>query len=241
MSGFRKLGQPLGDHNSLYRLGNGNIRQGFNWVRRLTFEAGILVAPPTGFDLTLGAGAGSLSVSTAAAMRGTYGYSLGIIDTNARAGRINLPATLHKLDLCFLFDVNSLIMANNDDFPIMVMASTGAGGISLIISLKYTAANGYQIYGIARNDAGATITSPLINLPDQAVMIEIKWKPATFAGANDGMLELNMNGGAISQLTNLDNDTHNVTLINVGPTFGLDAGTNGTIYYDNIFCSGELR
>lgn len=204
------------------------------WCKELTFEYGSLTPYPTGFDNTNGL---NLAVNAAAAIRGNYGFSVGIPDVNPRIGQIT-AINVTSMEMELLFDVNSLAMADGDIFDIMRTGSNGASGVSVIVSLKYTIASGYQVQISVRTDAPATVSSSFLSIPDAPCMLRLFWKASDAPGEDNGYAYLYVNDATVASLTGVDNDGHDVTLANIGAAAGVDAGTTGTIYFDNIRCRG---
>lgn len=236
MGSFRRLGDPFGTFGRVYGFGGGNKQPGFHWIRSLTFEAGALISNPTGFDASVGA---NLSVTQAAALRDNYGFQIDIPTIANRFGQIT-PINLTSFRLSFLFDRHTLAMANLTSFDMIRTVSIGATGVSIILSLRYTIAAGFEAQLSARNDAGATLSGGFMAIPCTSCMFGIDWKASDYAGANNGFARLYVNNAVASAVENIDNDGHNVSFANIGIAFGIDPGTNGTIYYDNIRYSDRI-
>jgi hypothetical protein len=241
MPGFRRLGMPFGDLNNFDRFGSGNVRPGFNWYRSLTFEAGQLISSPTGFDALSGAGAADLDATAAAAIRGNYGYALVIPNTQIRYGRILNTGNSTIFTLQFLIDPNSITMANNDLFRIITVISPGPGGDAWAMNLQYTVASGYQMNIRAREDDTGFVVGAFADIPDNATMVEVKFRASEYDGADNGSIRMFINNVEDGSVTGLDNDQENVDDIYVGAITGLDAGTTGTIYFDNIRYANAIR
>lgn len=229
----------VGNKNRIHKLraiGSG-MGRGIWWTKTATFEAGALTPNPTGFDATGGAGAGDLSVDPAAAIRGNFGFLVDIVNINPRYGILSLD-NFTQIETEYLFDVNSITMADSDVFDSVRL--TGAS-IAVFVQLQYTIANGYELRYIARNDAAGNIIGAFGSLPDEASKIRIQWKASDSPGANNGICRLFINNNLVDEDENIDNDTLNLTFANIGAVGGLDAGTTGQIFYDNIYMANKLR
>ena len=84
-------------------------RGGIRWNQFANFEQGALTPNPTGFDSIAGAGQASLTVSSAAALRGNFGLSVAIPNTQSKFGLLIEPDLEKELTLNFFLDINSLI------------------------------------------------------------------------------------------------------------------------------------
>jgi hypothetical protein len=235
MPDFRRLGQLFDVYGGFKRFGGGKSRAGFNWQRSLTFEAGLIISDPTGFDAQAGA---NLAVNAAAAMRGNYGFSVGIPAVGNRFGRLdNLPeyATFTE---SFLFDPNSIVMANADIFEFCNVNDLAFNLIGL--DFGFTLANGYFIRMNSRDDTAGALTGVNNLVNDEAMHIEAEYKAADFAGANNGFVRLYINGVLVDQFLDIDNDGRFVQQVRIG-VIGVDPGTSGTLYYDNYRYSNQIR
>jgi hypothetical protein len=204
------------------------------WVQFANFERGALTPYPTGFDSGNGAGAASLAVNGGAALRGNYGFSCGIPDANARFGQLASLANEKLVELKFLFDLNSIVMGDGDAFTLISTGTTGAGGSSLQILLQYAIATGYKLATNIKDDAGGNIFGVAFVIADEPIEVRICWKAADYAGADNGFLRVFINDEVKSNQEGIDNDTHSITTKNFGAISGLDAGTTGTIFFDDI-------
>lgn len=237
MPSFRRLGDPFGVFGRLHGFGSGNQQPGFHWDRRVTFEQGALISYPTGFDTFAGA---NLNVNAAAAMRGNYGFELGIPNVNNRWGNIDNIPEYTKITAAFLFDPNSIVMANADVFSAITFNGSGPVFTGATLSLGYLLATGYFLRLVGRLDSGANVFGAFINIADVAMQITMEWMASTAVGANNGYLRLFVNNVLVDNIAGIDNDTFNVNQIRFGAT-GIDPGTSGSVYFDNICYSNKIR
>jgi hypothetical protein len=82
------------------------------------------------------------------------------------------------------------------------------------------------------NDAAAWTSTNWFTIGDASHSIELDWRAATAAGANNGGLTLWVDGVQQVDLTGMDNDTHRIDRARLGPVSGLDTTTSGTYYFD---------
>jgi hypothetical protein len=69
-------------------------------------------------------------------------------------------------------------------------------------------------------------------ITDSPHFIEMDWRAATSAGANNGGLTLWIDGIQQADLTSVDNDTRRIDRVRLGAIAGIDTRTRGTYYFD---------
>lgn len=84
-----------------------------------------------------------------------------------------------------------------------------------------------------RRDDDTLAKSSFFPVTDAPHAIEIDWQKATAPGANDGRLELWIDGVSVTTLTGLDNDQRPVDLARLGAV-SVKAGAAGTLYFDDF-------
>jgi len=130
----------------------------------------------------------------------------------------------------FYFDPNSITMANGDANIIF----RGINGTStVVVRVEFGFSGGaYQIRAGVINDASTWTDTNWFPISDASHPIELDWRAATAAGANDGSLTLWIDGAQKASLTGLDNDTLLIDRARIGALAALDAGTTGTYFFD---------
>jgi uncharacterized protein YjiK len=190
------------------------------------FESGTLSAWSSSVT-----GGGDLSVTAAGALVGNYGLQAVINDNNSIYVTDETPEVETHYRARFYFDPNTIVMAKNDEHVIIDGAAAN-GSLSFDLELRFTGKK-YQLRIAAFKDAGTVTTGGWVtNVPDAPQVVELEWKAATSAGANDGSLNLWLDGIQTSSVTGVDNDTRRVDRIRLGAVSGIDAGTRGTYYFD---------
>jgi FtsP/CotA-like multicopper oxidase with cupredoxin domain len=172
-----------------------------------------------------------LSVSGAAALAGSFGMAALIDDTTAMFVRDDSPVNEARYHARFRFDPNSITMASGNRHRIFVASNGSVGLVRIDIRWNGT---GYQLLASVRSDAGTyarTAWSPITDAPHR---IEIAWRAATAPQVNDGSLSLYVDGALVQTLGGIDNDTHRVQQVRLGPSQGIDAGTHGTEFFDDF-------
>jgi hypothetical protein len=175
---------------------------------------------------------GDLSAQTVAAMAGVYGLRAVINDTASIYVRDNSPVNESGYRIRFLFDPNSITMGPSDAH-VIAEAHTPASQ-SIIQAVFKNSAGGYQISAQTRVDSGIWVWTVNGALSDAPHMIEIDWRAATGAGANDGALALSIDGVVIDALSAIDNDTKRVDYVRLGAVYGMDGATLGQYYFDEF-------
>lgn len=176
--------------------------------------------------------AGDLSVSTAAAMKGSQGMQAMIDDTNGIYVTDDTPNAEPRYRARFYFDPNSLTMASGDAHFIF---KGYAGTSTEVIRVEFRLSSGsYQIRAGIGDDATtpAFTYSSWFTISDASHYIEFDWRAATGAGNSDGGLTLWIDGTQQADVTGIDNDTRGVDRARLGPLSGVDSGTSGTAYFD---------
>jgi RHS repeat-associated protein len=172
---------------------------------------------------------GDLSVTTGAAMVGTYGMQAVIDDNNAIYVTDDSPDGETEYSVRFYFDPNSISMANNNNHTIF-FAYKGTFQPAMRVELRYYNSN-YQIRAQARKDSLFTNTS-YYSITDDEHYIEVTWNAATSPGTNNGELTLWIDGVQKESITNIDNDTIYIDRARLGAVAEVDTGTRGTYYFD---------
>jgi hypothetical protein len=90
----------------------------------------------------------------------------------------------------------------------------------------------YKLQAQAYGDASSWIEGAAADTADAPQLIEVEFKAASAAGANDGYLKLWINDTLMDTISSLDNDTRLIDNASLGAVNSLDAGTSGTIYFD---------
>ena len=82
------------------------------------------------------------------------------------------------------------------------------------------------------DDSGSWASSAWSKISDAPHAIELDWRAATAAGANNGGLTLWIDDTQQANSTTVDNDTRRIDGVQLGAVSGIDKGTRGTYYFD---------
>src|SRR5690606_21827360 len=129
----------------------------------------------------------------------------------------------------FYFDPNGISMAEGDRHLIFI----GANLTGVVTQVEFGYSGGsYRLRAAAVNDGTTWTQSEWFAISDGPHAVEIDWRAATGAGANNGGLTLWIDGQQVAVLTGIDNDTRRIELGALGPVFGVNSGTRGSYYFD---------
>jgi hypothetical protein len=182
--------------------------------------------------------AGDLSTSSQAAMVGTVGMKVVIDDNNPIFVRDNTPNKEKQYRARFYFDPNSIAMKSGDTHQLFVGYVNEAPMVFEVQFRRYNTA--YQIAIGMLNDGSLLRRSTWFTISDGRHFVEIEWKASTKSGANNGYMNLWIDGVVRAKLNGIDNDTRAIDSVRLGPISGIDSGTRGTYYIDS-FVSKQLN
>lgn len=172
-----------------------------------------------------------LAVTANAALVGNNGLAALIDNRMPMYLRDDSPMNEARYRARFYFDPNSINMGANKAHRILLGRSINAD----VIRLDFRYWGGfYQIQASTRTDAGSYVATSWFTISDAAHAIEFDWKAATNVGANDGYFSLWID--TVLQETNsgIDNDTHRIEEVRLGPLAGVDNVTSGTELFDDF-------
>jgi uncharacterized protein YjiK len=173
---------------------------------------------------------GDLSVSPAAALVGGNGMQAVLDDNVAIHVTDDRPVAEPRYRARFYFDPNAIVMTSGDTHFIL----QGFMGTSpIVLRVEFRFSNGaYQLRAASLDDATTWTNSSWFTITDAAHFVEVDWRAATAAGANNGGITLWIDGIQRASLTTVDNDTRRIDRVRLGAVAGIDTGTRGTYYFD---------
>ena len=173
---------------------------------------------------------GDLSVTSAAALAGSRGMQAVIDDASAIFVTDDTPIAEPRYRVRFYFDPNSVVMSNGDAH-ILFRGVSGSSTVAVRVELGFSAGT-YQIRAALVNDSTSWTQTSWFTISDSPHFIELDWRAATAAGANNGGLTFWIDGAQKQNVTGTDNDTRRIDRILLGAVTGIDAGTRGIYYFD---------
>ena len=175
-------------------------------------------------------GGGDLSVTSSAAIAGSYGLQAIINDTTAMYVNDDSPAAEPRYRFRFDFDPNSLSMRDGDAH-IIFRGYSGTTTVAIRVEFGFSS-GAYQIRAALVNDGSTWTDTNWFPLSDGPHSVELDWRAATSAGANNGGLTLWLDGVPQADITGVDNDTLRLDRARLGALASIDTGTSGTYYFD---------
>ena len=172
---------------------------------------------------------GNLSVTSTAALVGTYGMQALINDNNRIFVQDNSPTAESRYRARFMFDPHGIKMGKNDQH-VLFTCLDASGVVVGQIELRYT--GGYQLRAAQAPDGKALVNTGWTAISNSKHSVEIDWQAASAVGANNGALTMWIDGVQKAVLTGIDNDTRRVETVQLGAVSGIDSGTRGTYYFD---------
>jgi YD repeat-containing protein len=175
-------------------------------------------------------GGGDLSVSTQAALSGTYGMKAVINDNNAVYVTDWKPFEKTHYRARFYFDPNTITMSNGNAHYLLYALNRS----DVVVARVEVARNSsvYQVRAAVVNDSTTWSSIAWTTISDAPHKLEFDWKAATAPGANNGGITFWVDGVQKGTFTNIDNDTRKVDYVQFGAVAGIDTGTRGTEYFD---------
>jgi hypothetical protein len=141
------------------------------------------------------------------------------------------PALETRYRARFYFDPNSIPMSVSDAHLLLVGSSSGGTVQVLQLELRFQV-TGYEVRALLVNDTKVWISTSWFTLSDAPHALELDWRAATAAGANNGGLTLWIDGIQQADLASVDNDSRRIDQVRLGAVSGVDSGTRGTYFFD---------
>lgn len=130
----------------------------------------------------------------------------------------------------FYFDPNGVTIGSGEILDILV----GLDDTTEVLRVQVQDNSGtYQVRVSVKDDSTTWTDSSWYDITDGWNAIEIDWQAASAAAADDGSMELWIDGTTKQTLSSVDNDTRAVDGVRMG-AMGVDAGTSGTVYFDDF-------
>ena len=124
-----------------------------------------------------------MSVTTAAALVGTYGMQAVINDNHVLYVKDETPNGEKRYRARFYFDPNSITVASGNNIGLLVGYSTAG----MVTRLEFRSSGGaYQVKARVRHDSMSWTDSSWFTISDAAHYFELDWRAGSGAGANGG-------------------------------------------------------
>lgn len=192
---------------------------------------------------TLSVRPGVPSVGGLARYTGSHGLEINVAspDRNPAFVQSSHPSAEATYRVRFYVNLRGLTMSEGDEFDVFtaydgtdpVPPTTTGNALLRVVARR---SGGQKVLSaFVRTDGGSQI-----EIPDEILLvngwrvIELDWAKATAAGANNGRLNLWVDGTARTGLASLDNDAASINYARWGTVSGVDAGTSGTLKLDDF-------
>ncbi len=190
---------------------------------------------------------GTLEVAAKAALNGSFGLSVEVdpAGTGVDPGSIlvgvskdfETPQSHLWLDFMVRLHPNLLQVDPGDSFQLVNTYLAGEGHIELKARAKALPAVGFELQAVTYQDAGAAapfVRTAWVDAGIEDRWVTLEWRASRAPGADDGALRLWLDRRLVDEKTGLDNDRKTISRIRLGAVKGIDPGTAGSIFYDQI-------
>jgi hypothetical protein len=196
--------------------------QYWNWLLNLVNVSGTGITCTNLFKDTFEEGAlfywddtQNFTISPKCALDGNFGACAPFTKSAPRYLVKFLGSSETELAVRFRLDVNSVPLTDGKTFKILKIDDLDSGKLVHQLLLRRYSGK-YQLKLIAKQDDGSTKKSAWIRIPDKPRIIEVEWEAASAPGANDGHLQLFVQGIQKAYLDELDNDTLEAEKVTLG-------------------------
>lgn len=213
-------------YSTTERCRNKNRSKTHPRLRMLVIGAAILACAVASY-------AGQLNVISGARYVEEYGLEVVVDDTNPAYVQDDTPFEEPRYRVRFYSRLSPMTMAGSDEFELFTaFASDDTPVFRLVVRFDGT---NRELRLTAREDGGGDVNSASgVVLASGWRSVEVDWQAASAGGANDGRLDLWVEGATQTGLSGLDNDTLRVDHVRWGAVDQIDAGTSGTFYLDEF-------
>lgn len=179
-----------------------------------------------------------LVAGTAGALKGTKGMAVTVDSSGVAYGTNSISWSTRYLRFRCYFDPNTITMADADEFYIMEFRSAGGQSSGYLRVVKRGSA--YKVFCGQRKDDGTYGKTAEYTITDAPHYIEVEFARASSNVAADGSTSLWVDGVLKETVSGLDvYDVNRPVTMYAGAITGLDIGTSGTFYLDDIIVKDQ--
>jgi RHS repeat-associated protein len=178
-------------------------------------------------------GSGDLSVTSGAALVGSFGMQALINDTGGIYARDDSPSNETRYRARFRLDPNSVSIPSGNRFDILETRNSANGAV-FRVELGHVSASQYSLRLTVLDDGGSYSSSASYTTSDAPQELLVDWQSATAAGANNGTIRLYVDGVERTSLTGRDTDGRRIEHVRLGAVGSIDTGTSGTLFFDQF-------
>ncbi len=175
----------------------------------------------------------SQMANTLAKHRGSYGLLLPINSDNSMSVSWTTPSgeTFGVFE-CW-FDPNGIAMTSGDAFYMFYSTNTALDRVQLGMEMNYNGSV-YRLRPAYDTDAGTRTFGSYHTITDAGHHIRQIWKASSGVGANDGYQYTYIDGVLVDSITSIDSDLQTIDIMNAASGVGIDSGTDGIVYFDDL-------
>lgn len=181
---------------------------------------------------------GDLAVTAAAALEGSRGMRVRIDDNTPVFVTDGSPLNERSYKAKFLFDPNSIQMADGDHHIIFLGQDFRTDHFLNVLQVQFRkVASGYQLRALARQDQGVVpiwVSTRWFAITDQSHEVEIEWDASQSEGINNGQLAFSIDSIQRDNFFTLNNDTLRIDRVRLGAVSGIDTTTRGVYFFDSF-------
>ncbi|GAB5522067.1 MAG: hypothetical protein RhofKO_43180 [Rhodothermales bacterium] len=183
----------------------------------------------------------SLEVNANAAMSGAFGLQATVGNSGVAYLQDTTPSAETTYRARFQFDPNDVVLQAGETHRLFE-AISGSGQRAVALTLRLNGAT-YQIKMEYQDDAGTLLSTSFFDLLNAPNLLEVEFRAATAAGANNGQVHLYLNDTAAANDTSVDNDGVRVERARLGivEVASLSAATSGREFFDAFASFRTLR
>ena len=199
--------------------------------REVVFQADVELGDLSAFH-SVAQNGGTVVPSAGAAISGNWGIEFGFgADTTSLFVRDDTPDQVKHFLAAFQFDPNGVQMPAGSEHVLAYGAGGGRGSFVLKLRLH----NGsYQIRLIGYRDDLTLVAGNWVDLSGDPQSIALEWWSSSFPGLDEGGGKLWLDDAAVDQLSGVDNDELQIDNLWLGAVWGVQPGTSGSYFIDNI-------
>ena len=175
---------------------------------------------------------GDLSVTSTAAIEGSYGLEATINDQNNLYVYDEEPSGESEYHARFYFDPNSVAIPTGESFGIFQGEDANSGAV---FQVELRSENDtYQIQVSTRDDNAQTQQTGWLDITGQLHAIQVEWVSASAPEAVDGHLYLWVDNQEAAQIEDLDSDTLHIDQVALGVLSPSSSEISGSVYFDDF-------
>ncbi|MBW8877118.1 MAG: S-layer homology domain-containing protein [Acidobacteria bacterium] len=212
--------------------------------RSILLALGLSLAASSGlFAGTLTVRPGVPANGGSARYSGTQGLEVDVANPNRSPTFVQSshPSAEATYRVRFYVNLRNLAMAGGDELDLFdaydgadPAPPTTTGNAVLRVVVRQVSGT-LRLSAFVRQNSGAELEIPTpVTLAPGWRAIELNWAKSAAPGANNGRLDLWVDGVAQTGLTGINNDTEVVNYARMGAVNGIDAGTSGTLRLDDF-------